>query len=101
MLKVIRNLLQKVIDNIDVGNSNISETDAIEIAKVLSEYTRKDKGISKYAACEYLNISRATFDNYVREGKIPRGKHEIGFKELRWFKKDLDKFIEKSRDENN
>lgn len=25
----------------------------------------------------------STFDNYVREGKIPRGKHEIGFKELR------------------
>ena len=101
MLKVIRSLLQKVIDEIDAGNSNISETDAIEVAKVLSEYTRKDKGISKYAACEYLNISRATFDNYVREGKIPRGKHEIGFKELRWYKKDLDKFIEKSRDENN
>ena len=101
MLKVIRSLLQKVIDDIDANNSNISETDAIEIAKVLSEYTRKDKGISKYAACEYLNISRATFDNYVREGKIPRGKHEIGFKELRWYKKDLDKFIEKSRNENN
>lgn len=101
MLKVIRNLLQKIIDDIDASNSNISETDAIEVAKVLSEYTRKDKGISKYAACEYLNISRATFDNYVREGKIPRGKHEIGFKELRWYKKDLDKFIEKSRDENN
>lgn len=101
MLKVIRNLLQKIIDDIDASNSNISENNAIEVAKVLSEYTRKDNGISKYAACEYLNISRATFDNYVREGKIPRGKHEIGFKELRWYKKDLDRFIEKSRDENN
>lgn len=100
MLRVIRSLLQKVIDDIDAGNSNISETDAIEVAKVLSEYTRKDKGISKYAACEYLNISRATFDNYVREGKIPRGKHKIGFKELRWYKKDLDKFIEESRNGN-
>lgn len=77
MLKVIRNLLQNIIQDIDAGNSNISENDAIKIVKVLSEYTRKDKGISKYAACEYLNISRATFDNYVREGKIPKGKHEI------------------------
>ena len=100
MLKVIRNLLQNIIQDIDAGNSNISENDAIEIVKALSEYTRKDKGISKYAACEYLNISRATFDNYVREGKIPKGKHEIGFKELRWYKKDLDKFIEKSRNGN-
>lgn len=100
MLKVIRNLLQKIIEDIDSGNSNINESDAIEVAKVLSEYTRKDKGISKYVACEYLNISRATFDNYIREGKIPKGKHEIGFKELRWYKKDLDKFIEESRNGN-
>lgn len=100
MLKVIRSLLQKIIDDIDAGNSNINEEDSIKIVKVLSEYTRKDNGISKYAACEYLNMSRATFDNYVREGKIPRGKHEIGFKELRWYKKDLDKFIEESRNGN-
>ena len=100
MLEVIRSLLLKIVDDIDAGNSNISENDAIEIVKVLSEYTRKDKGISKYAACEYLNISRATFDNYVREGKIPKGKHELGFKELRWYKKDLDKFIEESRNGN-
>lgn len=100
MLKVIRSLLQKIIDDIDAGNSNINEEDSIKIVKVLSEYTRKDNGISKYAAYEYLNMSRATFDNYVREGKIPRGKHEIGFKELRWYKKDLDKFIEESRNGN-
>ena len=100
MLKVVRNLLQNIIKDIDAGNSNISENDAIEIVKALSEYTGKDKGISKYAACEYLNISRATFDNYVREGKIPKGKHEIGFKEKFWLKKDLDKFIEESRNGN-
>lgn len=100
MLGVIRSLLLKIVDDIDAGNSNINEADSIEIVKALSEYTRKDKGISKYSACKYLNISRATFDNYVREGKIPKGKHEIGFKELRWYKKDLDKFIEKSRNGN-
>ena len=43
MLEVIKNLLQKVIEDIDAGNSNISENDAIEIVKALSEYTRKDK----------------------------------------------------------
>lgn len=99
MKRVIRNLLQGIINDLDAGNTNLSEEDAIEVAKVISEL-RKDNGISKYAACEYLNMSRATFDNYVREGKIPRGKHEIGFKELRWYKKDLDKFIEESRNGN-
>lgn len=99
MLKVIRNLLQNIIQDIDAGNSNISENDAIEIVKTLSEYTRKDKGISKYSACNYLNISRATFDRYVAEGKLPEGKHEIGFKEKFWFKKDLDECIKKMSNE--
>lgn len=46
----------------------------------------------------YLNVSRATFDNYVREGKLPRGKHEAGFKELSWSRKDLDSFVQKCND---
>lgn len=31
------------------------------------------------------------------KGKLPKGKHEIGFKELSWSKKDLDEFIRKSK----
>jgi len=31
----------------------------------------------------------------VREGKLPEGKKVIGFKEKRWYKKDLDAVIEK------
>ena len=73
MLKIIRELLVKIINDIDAGNSNISEKEAVEIVSMLSEYTRKDTYMSKYAACKYLNISRASFDNYVREGKIPKG----------------------------
>ena len=96
MKGVIRNLLQKLIDDLDADNTNINEEEAIKIAKVLSEL-RKDRGISKYSACQYLNISRATFDNYVREDKLPRGKHEIGFKELSWSKKELDEFINRMR----
>ena len=95
MLKVIRSLLLKIVDDIDAGNSNISEEEAIEIVDSLKRFTDKEKRLSKYAACEYLNVSRATFDNYVREGKLPRGKHEIGFKELSWSKKELDEFVKK------
>ena len=49
--------------------------------------------MSKYEAYSYLNISRAKFDNLVKEGKLPQGKKQQGFKELSWFKKDLDLFI--------
>lgn len=97
MLKVIRNLLLKIVNNIDAGNSNITENEAIELAKVLQSYTDKTVKMSKYQAYQYLNVSRATFDNYVREGRLPRGKKEAGFKELFWTQKDLDEFIKKSR----
>ena len=97
MLKVIKNLLQKIISDLDAGNSNITENEAIELAKVLQSYTDKTIKMSKYQACQYLNVSRATFDNYVRAGKLPRGKHEAGFKELSWSLKDLDRFIKESQ----
>lgn len=97
MLKIIRNLLAKIIDNIDAGNSNITENEALELTKILQSYTDKTIKMSKYQACQYLNMSRATFDNYVREGKLPRGKKEAGFKELFYVQKDLDEFIRKSR----
>lgn len=71
MLKIIRNLLAKIIDDIDAGNSNITEDEAIKLIDTLKELTDKEKRLSKYAACRYLNVSRATFDNYVREGKLP------------------------------
>ena len=97
MLRVIRSLLLKIVDDIDAGNSNITEGEALEIVDSLKRFTDKEKRLSKYAACEYLNVSRATFDNYVREGKLPRGKHDIGFKELSWSKKELDEFVKKCR----
>lgn len=101
MLKVIRNLLLKIVDDIDAGNSNITEGEAMEIVDSLKRFTDKEKRLSKYAACEYLNVSRATFDNYVREGKLPRGKHEAGFKELSWSKKDLDEFVKKCKEKHS
>lgn len=93
MLNVLRAQLVKIIDDIDTGNTNITEEDTVEIAKALRRITRKDNPMSKYQAYTYLNISRATFDNLVKEGKLPEGKKVEGFKEKFWYKKDLDKYI--------
>lgn len=82
LIDVIAQLLEQCLSNIKVGTSNISEEDQLEIVAMLKKYTDKDRRLSKYQACTYLNISRATFDNYVREGKIPKGKKETGWKEL-------------------
>ena len=94
LLKIIKDELLKIVDNIDAGNSNISEEEGIALINTLKSFTEKDIPMSKYQAFNYLHISRATFDNLVREGKIPQGKKQQGFNELQWFKKDLDTYRE-------
>lgn len=45
MLRVIRSLLLKIVDDIDAGNSNISEGEALEIVDSLKRFLltrRKD-----------------------------------------------------------
>ena len=39
MLKVIKELLLKIIDSIDAGNSNITEKEAFEIIDIIKHYT--------------------------------------------------------------
>ena len=89
MINLIRSLLQKCIDRIDAGNSNLSADEEMKVIELLKKYTNKDRKLSKYQSCEYLNMSRANFDKYIREGKIPKGKKEVGFKELFWEESEL------------
>ena len=89
MLKELKSVLLNLIDDIDAGNTNISEEAEIKIIDTIRELTIKDLPMSKYQAYTFLNISRATFDNLVREGRLPKGKKVAGFKELMWFEKDL------------
>ena len=92
--KLIRDLIADRLEQIDAGNSNIDEESAIAILKAVDDSTNMNKRVSKYKACQILCISRATFDNYVREGKLPQGEHTIGFKEKSWSMYDINKFKE-------
>ena len=57
-------------------------------------YKLTSNELSKIEAAEYIGVSRATFDNYINKGLIPKGRKRQGFKELSWNKSDLNKFIE-------
>lgn len=94
MMKIIKDLLIKIINDIDTGNSNLSPSECEEVIDYITTLSNKNEKLSKYQSCKYLNISRASFDNYVREGKIPEGRKQQGFTEKFWFKKDLDKYKE-------
>ena len=94
MLKIIRSILQKFIDDIDANNTNLNYEQQCQILKLLSNIDiGQDNEMSKTRAADYLGVSRATFDNYVRDGFIPKGKQVEGFKELRWYKSDLDLYL--------
>jgi predicted DNA-binding transcriptional regulator AlpA len=96
MLKVIRAILQKFIDDIDADNTELSYEQQCDIIKILSNVDiGKDNEMNKTQAADYLGVSRATFDNYVHDGFIPKGKQVGSFKELRWYKSDLDLFLMK------
>ena len=93
MLNIIKNQLLKIISDIDTGNCNLSLDEEIEVINFINKLSNKECRMSKYEAYYYLNISRAKFDNLVKEGKLPKGKKQQGFKELSWTKGDLDKYI--------
>lgn len=97
MINLIKEYLLKLVNDIDAGNSNLTEDEAFKLVSVLKELTDRERRLSKYESCRYLNVSRATFNNYVRAGKIPKGKHIAGFKGLSWSRKELDEFIQKNK----
>ena len=96
MLKIIREILQKFIDDIDADNTNLNYEQQCDIIRILSNVDLgKENEMNKTQAADYLGVCRATFDNYVRDGFIPQGRQVGNFKELRWYKSDLDLFLMK------
>lgn len=81
----VTRLLREIADRIDAGNSELTESEAMHLLSVLCH-----EALSKAQACRYLNIGRSRFDELVREGKIPKGRKVVGYKELRWYKDELD-----------
>ena len=99
MLKVIRDLLLKIVDSIDAGNSNISEKEAFEIIDIIKRYTDTTQYYNRTQAAKYLNCSIQSFDLYRKEGKIPEGVKQVGGVR-QWTKQQLDEYITKYKVNN-
>ena len=96
MKRLLINLLRQCANDLENDSCSLTEqeiSNSIDyIGKLVHGYT-----MSKAQACSYLKISRSSFDNLVKIGVLPRGKKVMGFKELRFYKSDLDKFKEQSK----
>ena len=85
LVKLVAKHLRKTADDIDAGNSELSESEAMDIMGVLCH-----EAMSKAQACEYLNTSPSYFGELIRTKKVPKGRKVVGYKELRWYKDELD-----------
>ena len=97
LLNLLKKELVTLIDDIDTGNTNLTEQEEMEVIEFLRKFNMKDSMISKYQAYTYLNISRATFDRLVNEGKLPKGKKVAGFKELMWSERAIKNCTNKAK----
>lgn len=82
--KTISKILRNIADNLDEGTSE-GTPEQLELA--MSTFMHIP--LSKVQAYQELGISRSTFDNMVREGKLPKGRKRVGFKELVWYKDEI------------
>lgn len=90
--KLIVKYLRELADKIDTGTSEVSETEAVDILSIISHQV-----MSKEQACSYLNLSRSRFDDLVREKKLPKGRKRVGFKEIVFYRDELDIAAKKLR----
>ena len=91
MKNLIAKILRKIADDLDAGTTSLDEKGCHKVLNTINLMEHGDEEMSKSEAAEYIGVCRATFDNYVPEGLIPRGvnKHR-DTKTLFWWKSDLD-----------
>lgn len=92
LVKKLTKLMREAADNMDAGNSSLTEGEAMTLMGIFCH-----EEMSKARACLYLNISRSKFDELVRLGQLPRGKKIMGYKELRWYKDELDEYVKQMK----
>lgn len=90
-VELIKMGLKQVLDDLDAGNSHMTEEQCEVLMKTLRDFQPKSK-MSYYQAAQYLKKSRKSIDYYIQQGWLtPRS--EAGFHEKFFYKEDLDKFL--------
>lgn len=90
--RLVVRYLRDIADKIEAGNTELSESEAMDIMRIIAH-----ESLNKEQACRHLNVSRSRFDDLIREKKLPKGRKVSGFKELRWYRDELEKAINKKQ----
>lgn len=92
LIKQLVTILREKADALETGTSVLSAEETLDAFQKIAALS-PDYRLSKAQACDYLNMRRSTFDDYVKRGLLPKGTKTKGWKELYWNKCDLDKFV--------
>ena len=92
LMKLVAKELRRLADKFDSGTTETTESQVVDILSMLTHIP-----MSKAQACSYLNISRSRFDDLVREKKLPKGRKSVGFKELHFYRDELDLAVQKMK----
>ena len=101
MLKELRDLLMKIVNDIDSGNSNIDESQTIEIASAIGELVSRynkpkiPNKLTRLEACRHLRVSETKFNMLRRKGLISEGTKKAG-DVRKWSIEELDKYIKEN-----
>ena len=89
----LKNILRKTADGLDTGNTILSDKEmeylVEEFRQVTSPY------ISAYTAMRLSGYQKSEFYKLISEGKLPKGEHVQGFKEIHYNKAKLLKALKK------
>ena len=91
--KAMIKVLGETISKIEAGTCEMTEDEAMDLMSILSHQT-----MSKEDACIHSGLSRSRFDDLVREGRLPKGRKRRGFKELVWYKDELNSALNRIKE---
>lgn len=90
-------MIKSLLDDIDAGNSNMTEDEMEETIEFIKDISNRDKYYSREGSAKYLNMSIQNFDLLRKKGEIPEGIKRAGITNFLWSKKVLDKYIEEHK----
>lgn len=90
--KLIAVRLRELADKFDAGTSEATEGQCLDILNIIG-----NQRMSREQAAEYLNMPINTFNQYISKGIIPPGHKEKGYKELTWYRNELDTVVYKRK----
>ena len=96
MKNLVISLLKHIVNSLEEGTTYLDAQGCRKVLNTINLMQNGDQEMSKTEAAEYIGVCRATFDNYIKNGYIPRGaSSHKNTKTLFWWKSDLDQFLYK------